>query len=85
MITGYVVQVTRHFFSHLVFISHRLIDVDSILLVAIVSPTIFPITLLRPSIGEPEELRVGGITTQRHHFLKSRVLPEKINMKFEIK
>ena len=65
MITGYVVLVTRHFFSHLVFISHRLIDVDSILLVAIVRPTILPITLLRPSIGEPEKLGIGGIATQR--------------------
>ena len=68
-------------FSHLVFVGNRLVDVDSILLVAIVDPTVLPVTFLRPSVGEPEELVVGGIATQRHHFLESRVLPEKFSMK----
>ena len=62
-------------FSHLVFIVNRLVDVDSILLVAIVDPTVLPVTFVRPSVREPEELGVGGIATERHHFLKGRVLP----------
>ena len=67
--------------SHLVFIVNRLVDVDSILLVAIVDPTVLPVTFVRPPVGEPEELGVGGIATKRHHFLEGRVFPEKVNMK----
>ena len=70
-------------FSHLVFIVNRLVDVDSILLVAIVDPTVLPVTLLCPPVGEPEELGVGGIATQRHHFLEGRVLPEKFSINLE--
>ena len=64
-------------FSHLVLVGNRLVDVDSILLIAIVDPTVLPVTFVCPPVGEPEELGVGGITTQRNHFLESWVLPEK--------
>ena len=68
-------------FSYLVLVRDSLVDVDSILFVAIVDPTVLPVTLLCPPVGEPEELGVGGIATKRHHFLEGRVFPEKVNMK----
>ena len=67
--------------THLVFISNRLVDVDSIFFVAIVCPTILPVSFLRPSVGEPEELCVGGITTKGNHLFESRVLPTKVKCK----
>ena len=65
---------------HLVLVSNRLVDVDGILLVAIVSPTVLPVTLLSSPVGEPEELGVGGIATEGDHFLESRLLSENLEI-----
>ena len=78
-----ILPVEINTFIHLVFISNGLVDVDSVFFVAIVGPTILPVSFLRPSVGEPEELCVGGITTKGNHLFESRVLPRKKNVKSE--
>ena len=60
---------------YLVFISNGLVDVDGVLFQAIVGPTVLPITLLRASVGEPEELGVRRVPAQGDHLLEGWVIP----------